>query len=145
MKDRGEQIFNISVLLVTLAFVVAAFAYPPKARLLPLVVGGPALALMVYQVATNLVSKGDSKEPLAEDARRRQGTILLWIAVLAIVVYILGLTLGVGIFLLAFLRWVGRRGWALSAAVALGGSVLVYGLFGQVLHYPLYAGLVGLI
>lgn len=144
MRITGEKIFNIIILIVIAFFVYGAIDFSPKARLLPWVVGIPALVLMVILVA------GDWLRPKQEDAlsaeeQQRQWIMFGALTVFLVLILVFGVIAGIGLFLLFFLRFISRQSWLLSVLVGLGGSALTYGLFGMLLHYALYEGLIGAI
>lgn len=146
MRLTGARVFNLAVLVVTGIFFVSAFGFSPKARLLPLLVGGPAFLLSIVQTWEDFRRTPEpERKPLPADAVQRQNTILLWLVILAALVFLAGLTIGVAAFLGAFTRLVGRKGWGLSLALAVGSVIVIYGLFGVLLHYPLYRGLLNLV
>ena len=146
MKLTGEKIFNIAILLVVLFFIVEALDFTPKARLIPLIIGVPALVLAVIQVISDYVlvkKESGSKEPSEE--RARQNTVLIWLLVLVGLIYVFGLLLGLALYLLLFIRFVSKESWIMSVGIGAAGFIAVYLLFVQLLHYPLYKGLLGIL
>jgi hypothetical protein len=47
---RLEHFFSLGILIIVGAAVATAFNFPPRARFLPLLVGGPIIALLLFQL-----------------------------------------------------------------------------------------------
>ncbi len=143
MKITGEKVFDIFLLAVAAVFVLMARDFTPRARLLPLFIGIPAAVLMLAQVTLDFGTGKPAAKPLTPEQRRRQylmGGSLLGLFAL---IFIVGLCLGLGLYLTLFIRFIGRRSWWLALSVGFVAFAVTYGLFGVVLHYPLYSGYVG--
>jgi TctA family transporter len=125
-------------------YVGVALHYPGPARLMPLVVGLPGLALAAVQTALGLrgrLSVRDGTVPAPGGAWQDLGT-LAWAALLV------GLTLGFGfavsipLFLTLFLRIRARERWPLTLALAGAGWAFVYLVFVTGMKVFLFQGMV---
>lgn len=144
MKFSPEKIFNLILLGVTLVIVFSALDFPSRSKVLPLIVGVPALGLMLVQVLS------DWAKPSPQFKREQIEVHREWVIISALIgfpllIYVAGLSLGVAAFLLLFVRMVSKQSWLVTILCSLGGFFISYGLFGQLLHYPLYKGLLDII
>lgn len=58
MKWDGKNVFTLFLLVVAACFVVLAFSYSPRGRLVPLLVGIPTFLLLAWQlISQNIASK----------------------------------------------------------------------------------------
>jgi hypothetical protein len=133
----------------TAIFLVTAYSYPSQARAFPAAVAWVTLLL----VALDIVSRTDTKagaavrkrlNPVAatEDSRPldRQIGAVIWLAVFAVVLVLIGVLYAVPLYIFASLRFRGRRSWFTSlwiSAIATGGIWL---LFAVALRLELYPG-----
>jgi len=133
----------------TAIFLATAYGYPSQARAFPAAVAWVALLL----VALDIVSRTDTKagaavrkrlNPVAatEDSRPldRQIGAVIWLAVFAVVLVLIGVLYAVPLYIFASLRFRGRRSWFTSlwiSAIATGGIWL---LFAVALRLELYPG-----
>ncbi|MCL6637871.1 MAG: tripartite tricarboxylate transporter TctB family protein, partial [Alicyclobacillus sp.] len=64
----------------------------------------------------------------------------LWFIGLLLIIWLLGFTLAIPIYLFLYLKWRSRERWRLSVVYALVCWAGLYALFGMALHVPLYGG-----
>jgi len=141
IKLTGEKIFDIILLAVVTYMVFTAFDFPFRARLMPLLVGVPAVVMMFVIVVRGLFFKteGDSK-PLTKEQAGRQKTMFLWLLILLGLILTLGLEVGLGIYLCFFVRLVAKQKWWLSIALGAGMALTVFLLFDVALNYHIFKG-----
>lgn len=139
----------VGLAVFTTAFLATAYGYTPQARAFPVGVGWVTLFL----VAQDIVSRTNTKPgaalrrrlnpaAAAEDRRPLGGQIgaVVWLAVFAILLVLIGVLYAVPLYVFASLRFRGRRSWFTSlwiSAVATGGIWL---LFAVALRLELYPG-----
>jgi hypothetical protein len=136
---RLDERSAVSALLVAVAaaFLAGTVGLSPTARLVPLTVVVPTLALAVAQLALDLVSRFDARsgrhdrpdaipservadDDIAPDDRRRHEVALLsWLLVLLGLLALVGLRAALPAFTFLFLRARAGESAALSAVVAL--------------------------
>jgi hypothetical protein len=147
-RRRADVVFGVVLVVVFAYAAVAALSYPEEARLLPLAVALPGLALAVLHVALSLrpqraaaAEAPDENEPLTPAERtRRTAQIAAWIAGIFLAIYLVGFQIAVPLAAVGYLRVMAREGWLTSAIVAGLCWGLVFGIFDRVLHVPLPTG-----
>jgi hypothetical protein len=153
MRINGRIVFSLTLMTVAAFAVFMARQWSFKAAFFPLVTGIPLLVLATVQLLVDLFGQSPAADEtrldleLAADvppemARRRTVAIFAWIAGFILLVFLLGFSLTIPIFVLAYLA--PQRGvkWWLKvslAALAWGGF---YGLFVHLLHLPFETGLI---
>jgi hypothetical protein len=139
--------------LITVAAVAVFMArqWSFKAAFFPLVTGIPLLVLATAQLLAELFGQSPAANEtrfdleLADDVppemvRRRTVTIFAWIAGFILLVFLLGFSLAIPLFVLAYLALQPGVKWWLKislTALAWGGF---YGLFVHLLHLPFETG-----
>jgi hypothetical protein len=117
--------------IFAVAFLAAAYGYPSQARTFPVAVASVTLFLLALDV----------KASRAVAAQNGQFVAVIWLAVFALMLVLIGILYAVPLYIFASLRFRGSRSWFTSlwiAAVVTGGIWL---LFAVVLRLDLYSGL----
>jgi hypothetical protein len=151
VKPPGDALFTLFVCAVAGLFALGTMPLSPAARLAPVAVLAPTLALLAVQLARDLARRprtgepaprreaGTADEPPADRARRR--TVVAALVGLLLLVAAVGLLLALPLFLWLYWVLVARLPVARAALIAgLAGGVLHLGLE-EVLHLPLPPGL----
>lgn len=142
-----ERVITDTVVLGLLVFFVGfAIGYPPQARLVPLVVGIPALILMgaeyIGQITLRRRMKAEELEkPVEFRAKLRVELGLVgWLGWLALASYLFGFRVSIPLFMLPLLRF--RFSQNLTTSVILTATVwiVLYVSFEQLLKVPLNCG-----
>lgn len=129
--------------------VAAAWSWPWKASLFPLVVGIPVFCLAAAEVLWVLfgtTERGDAKDfqvsrELPErELATRSAAAGGWIAGFFAGIVLLGFPVAVPLFVFLYLKLQGREGWLFSAVFAGAVWLFFYGLFDRLLHLPFAAG-----
>jgi hypothetical protein len=136
----AAALFAIFAVMVT-----AALRYPPEARLVPLVVGIPALILAGWQLWREIVRQRSAATEAARPAApgRRvstEGASVAWLAAFALMVLAGGFVVGGTLAVMACQRFWLRESWRTTLA---GGAValfITYGCFERALGLALYGG-----
>lgn len=144
MHSRASLALSLAVMVVSGAGTIAAFDWPLKAKLFPMVIGIPLFCLAAAEVAWILLAKAPEEEMPDEVppelARRRSLLAAAWILGFLASVVLLGFPIAVPLFVLLYLKLQGRERWGISIAITLGTWALFYGLFDLLLHLPFPAG-----
>ena len=146
----GQLVLFSIILLVSLTFIVSSFSMSPLSRRFPLLIA----VLTAVMVVIRLLSLGREfiKQRNFKDAAikakpfpwRELGTVLLLVVLLIAGFYILGFVIG-SIIWTFFMSWYWGKQPPRSALVTtIVVAFLVYGLFGVLMRFPLYGGLLGI-
>ena len=137
--------------------VYEAQVFPEGARLFPLAIALPALALAFLQAVLSLRARASAPAEEVPDMAdvpdiadedtlegperaRRTAEITAWILGVFAAVFLLGFLLAVPLAAVAYLRSAAREGWLPSVAVAGLCWALVFGVFDRLLRVPLPPG-----
>jgi hypothetical protein len=144
---NGRLAFNLLLLAAAGYFVWSAFEYEGTARHIPLLIGSMVLVLqgwVTFRSATTpepaLVEDGPDGPPPADEAKRvaaASGWMLLYLALFATV----GTLAATFLFILAFLLAQRDVRWWVGLAVAAGTSGAIWVLFGRLMRFELYPGI----
>jgi hypothetical protein len=141
---RGNLIFTIALLLVSILLLRATLPYPFKAKLFPLIILITVLILLVIQIfreAFALREKGAAEGKKGDSFRTKHLTIGLWMAGTVLMLWVLGFMGTVILLPFLYLRFE-KESWLLSITLSLGCGIFFYGLFGYLLKMPLYSGMI---
>jgi len=162
-KVHGRLFFSLGFTLLFALLVIIGMGYNPLARLVPLVVGIPALIMSAIQFLLDLrdAFRGEStmrktaavkeatktekpkKEELSpQEIRRRELMAVGWILALFALIMFFGFHIAIAAFVLLFMRLYGRESWRLSLGVAALCWAFVYIVFIIILGSNLYQGLI---
>ncbi len=131
----GDRAFALAVFGVSLVLLGATAVMAPLARRVPLLVILPVGVLSCIQLI-----RPSLESPAAHAATRANWSALVWIAVLPVSIYLLGLYAGVGLFTLAFVRLFGRDSWPAAFGIAVGVTTGVWLLVSVLLGSTVPAG-----
>lgn len=150
MPSRASAALALCILVATGYAVAAAWSWPTKTALFPLVIGIPVFCLAVVELVWSLL--GSAKQagairdfrmahglPQAE-ILRRTGLAAAWIFGFFAAIVVLGFPLAVPMFVFLHLKLDGRESWLVSAVMAAAVWLLFYGLFDRLLHLPFPQG-----
>lgn len=141
---RGNLIFTIALLLVSILLLRATLAYPFKAKLFPLIILITVLILLMIQIVREVVAlrvKGATEKKRADSFRSKHLTILFWMVGTVLMLWVLGFMGTVILLPFLYLRFE-KESWLLSISLSIGCGVFFYGLFGYLLRMPLYPGMI---
>jgi len=149
MHKKASLALALGVMAVSGYGVVAAWFWPWKAALFPLVIGIPlfvlsaAEALWVLLGSTERATVQDfqiSQELPEPEILRRSALAGAWILGFFAAILLLGFPLAVPLFIFLYLKVHGREGWVLSIVFTAVAWAFFYGLFDQLLHLPFPQG-----
>jgi hypothetical protein len=140
--------------------VYSAFDFSFEARMMPLIVGIPTLALATVVLLMEIVAQWRGQSMQAEGSMdgsrlgkdlspkerramaRTEGAMILWLGGLVALIWSLGILWSIPVFLVLFLWLHARESWRLIVPISLGTWGAVYLLFVQILDMELYQGLI---
>lgn len=138
MRLSGGVLFSLGLAAVAAYTVIAAWAWPLKAALFPLVMGIPLFVLAVTQFFLEL----RAPEPPAEGERRKTLATFAWMAAFVVLVLLVGFPTTVPLFVFSYLMVQGSAGWGLSVALTAAAWGFFHVLFERLLRFPFDDGLV---
>ncbi len=138
MRVNGGAIFSVGLALVAGYAVFAAWSFPPKAALFPLVTGVPLFVLAVAQLVLQL----RDPEPPVGSERRRALAAFAWMAAFIALVVLAGFPTAVPLFVFSYLMLQRAAPWWQSAALAAAAWGVFHLLFERLLRFPFDGGLV---
>ncbi len=163
MKIKGNIIFTLALLGITLFFVLGSFGYDPLARQLPLLVGIPVGVLLVLQILMQLFPKSfswlermDSRQVIQVDqslaaqakavraVREEKGRELeyyVWTGLFLLAIYLVGFLTAVPLFLVGLLYLRLKEKLWVSLVVAAVMWVVGYIGFIKLMEVPLFKGI----
>ncbi len=142
MKSLLRSVSGSGLTLLFIALVVlmlaAALGLSRVSGWIPLIVLSLTLALLLWQLAAELLARREGAGP---DARgRRALAVIAWIGLLLLLSWLAGVVAGTTLFSIAWLRWHARERWPASLAQAAGLGLALWLVFGQILGSGLYPG-----
>jgi hypothetical protein len=149
MHKKASLVLALGVMAISGYGVIAAWFWPWKAALFPLVIGIPlfvlsaAEALWVVLGTTERAEVQDfqiSQELPEREILRRSAVAAGWILAFFAAILLLGFSLSVPLFVFLYLKVQGKESWLLSVVFAAVAWGFFYGLFDQLLHLPFPQG-----
>ncbi|MBI2860764.1 MAG: tripartite tricarboxylate transporter TctB family protein [Chloroflexi bacterium] len=154
MKNRGNIIFLVIIIVATLVVVGGSFTMASfKSKLLPIVFGSGIAVLAIVQ----LVRETTRKDPPAkvvtdedeEEMSEEEGAIdwrgfqksAIWVLAFVGVTYLVSMLVAIPLFVLFYMKHLGT-GWRTSIISAAATTAAIYIVFEMVLNVELYRGLV---
>lgn len=152
---RGSLLPPATLWLVSAAYLVIAYGFPPEARMVPVLIGWAMLVLSGLDLASRLPvpfagtlaralnpSLLQPELPDISAARGgRQVVAILAVLALSLGLLLLGVLIAVPLFVLPALRFGAERRWGTSILGAAGMALLMWAVFAKLLGLDLYPGL----
>lgn len=155
----GNMLFGGLLFAFVLLIVLTSLSYSPKARLIPLIIGGATLVMVILVLINEVypkllrsfdvslvsfVARGTGEERDAEKTSKvgkRLLNISIWSVSFLALIYLVGFVISIGVFILAFLKAYGKVGWvkAIAETVIIWG--FCYGVFEIFLKVDLFEGI----
>ena len=149
MHSKASLALALGVMAVSGYAVVAAWFWPWKAALFPLVIGIPLFVLSAAEAAWVLFGKTERSEvqdfQLTRDVPerevvRRSATAAAWIVGFFAAIVLFGFPVAVPLFVFLYLKQQAGEGWIFSTVFTAAVWAFFYGLFDRLLHLPFPAG-----
>ncbi len=141
---RGNIIFTIALLVVSILLLRATLDYPFKAKLFPLIILFMLLILLMIQIVREVLAyreKGAAEEDKGDSLRPKLLPIWIWMVGTVLMLWVIGFMGTVILLPFLYLRFK-KESWLLSITLSLGCGIFFYGLFGYLLNMPLYPGMI---
>ena len=141
----------IIVTVIAIAALVTAYGYSRSSGLFPIFIGWIFLGLAFIEAALRLRDFASGDVHLPHDASTGLEEVdttgpfrdLLgfgWLIAFLLAIWLAGFIVATALFLFTFLRLAGARSWRYAGAAALLTVAIVQGVFGFLLEYRLFAG-----
>jgi putative tricarboxylic transport membrane protein len=149
MHSRASLGLALGVMAVSGYALIAAWFWPWKAALFPLVIGIPLFVLAAAEAAWVLLGRTERAEvqdfQLTRDVPerevvRRSAMAAAWIVGFFAAIMLFGFAVAVPLFVFLYLRLQANEGWIFSAVFTAAVWAFFYGLFDRLLHLPFPAG-----
>jgi hypothetical protein len=146
---RFSILFTAALLTFLVVIVFYSTRYRFEARLFPVVIGIPAVVLLLVQIIRDVLHKehgegrlsGEGQEALSS-SRTMSAYVWfgVWVVGFLLLIYVFGFLIAIPLFVFTYVKLHGR-GWLYSLCVAVGMIMLIYGIFtlGMKMHF--YPGL----
>jgi hypothetical protein len=149
MHSRASLALGLLIMSVSGYAVAAAWSWPWKASLFPLVIGIPVFCLAAVEVLWVLLGRTErgeakdfqvSRELPEKEVLKRSAGASGWILGFFAAIVLLGFPLAVPLFVFLYLKLQAKEGWLFSAVFTAAVWAFFYGLFDRLLHLPFAAG-----
>ena len=149
MHSKASLALALGVMAISGYAVIAAWFWPWKAALFPLVIGIPLFVLSATEAAWVLFGKTGRAEvqdfQFARDVPerevvRRSAAAGGWIVGFFAAIVLFGFAIAVPLFVFLWLKLQANESWLFSAAFTAAVWGFFYGLFDRLLHLPFPAG-----
>ena len=149
MHRLASLVLALAVMAVSGYAVIAAWFWPWKAALFPLVIGIPLFALSAAEALWVLLGSTEratlhdfqiSQELPEPEIVRRSALAAAWIVGFFAAILLLGFPIAVPLFVFLYLKLHAGEGWTLTLGLTAATWGFFYGLFERMLHLPFPAG-----
>jgi hypothetical protein len=149
MHSKASFALALGIMAISGYGVIAAWSWPWKAALFPLVIGIPVFCLAAAEALWLLLGRterGETKDfqfshELPErEVLKRTAVAAAWILGFFAAIVLLGFPLAVPLFVFLYLKLQGKERWLFSAVFTAAVWLFFYGLFDRLLHLPFPAG-----
>lgn len=167
MKEKARVFFDLFLMAFFIAVIIASYQYNVKARLMPLVIAFPCLAMVVYRFVSDARGKKEKKVISLEDemflktmekvhvevmeekkdkkSDREEATGLLksaaWIMLYCLMIYLFGFLITIPIYTVIFMRY-SDDSWTVTLSTAFGLWLTIYLVFTVLAKISLYDALI---
>jgi TctA family transporter len=137
-------LFSFGMIAVFAAALWPALSWPERARIFPIVIFGPLLALSVVNFFKDLRRRPwtEGIRQMIDEAgvdeatfRKRTREILGWVVVFFLALWLLGFPVGIPLATFVYLKLAARESWTTSILVTFGSWAFLVGVFGYVLDF----------
>ncbi len=159
-KLTPRALFPAALVLLFAAMLAETASWETQAKIVPVIVGGLALAFGLLAACSELFQRGEAAQaakggaihmdiashvahlPTAQKFARG-GMFFGWIAAFLASMATLGLIPTVPIFIVSYMRLEGRERWSVTVPMAAAMTLFIYGLFDRLLAIPWPPSLIG--
>lgn len=149
MKLAGKHYMSLGLMVVAAYMIIVALQWPMKAALFPLVIGVPVFFMATANFLLDLFGKEDEKGKgsqvldfklsQSEDqaqTNKRTIEIFLWIFGFFLLIQLVGFSLSIPLYFIAYMRFKSKETWMLTMILAAVAWAFFYGLFIWLLDTP---------
>ena len=153
MKFTGKAAMSFGLMATTAYMVITAMAWPFKTALFPMAIGIPVFCMATAVFFMDLLGtekKKSGSSPVVDfqlsqskDASltmKRTVEIFSWIIGFFLLILLVGFSLSIPTFFVAFLRFKGKESWKLTIILSGIAWAFFYGLFVWLLDTPFMDG-----
>lgn len=134
-------IVNLFYLAVVLLVVVPSFGFEGQGGLVPLVLGIPTLAFILFCLGREMLAPRAAPDDSVEVAPwAAAAPVVAWLGVFCVLVLLIGFHLAIPIYLVLFLRNFARLSWQRCAVAAVTVWALMYVSLKFLLQRTLFEG-----
>jgi len=167
MKAKTRIFFDLFLIAFFVAVVIASYQYNAKARMMPLVIAFPCLAMLAYNLISDLRGKKETKVISLEDEMflktmekvhaevmeekkekktdREEAIGLLksgaWIILYCLMIYLFGFLITIPVYTIVFMRY-SEDSWTATLSTAFGLWLTIYLVFTVLAKISLYDALI---
>ena len=167
MKEKTRIFFDLFLMAFFIAVIIASYQYNAKARMMPLVIAFPCLAMLAYNLISDLRTKKETKiisledemflktmekvhaevmEEKKEKKTDREEVIGLlksgaWIIMYCLMLYLFGFLITIPVYTIIFMRY-NDDGWVVTLSTAFGLWLTIYLVFTVLAKISLYDALI---
>lgn len=167
MKAKTRIFFDLFLMAFFIAVIIASYQYNTKARLMPLVIAFPCLAMLVYHFISDVRGKKEKKVISLEDemflktmekvhvevmeehkdkkSDREEAMGLLksaaWVMLYCLMVYLFGFLITIPLYTIIFMRY-SDDSWTVTLSTAFGLWLTIYLVFTVIAKISLYDALI---
>lgn len=143
MKIYAERLFPIVLTLGVGAILVSSLLQSSwTSKFVPIIIAIPTCLLGIAIIVRDRKS-GSVTEKVSKDIKvlLKDNIQAISLLALALVTYLLGFLAGTALFLLLYLKFVGKESWRLSIIISLCTTAAIYGIFVKAFSMRLFAGI----
>ena len=154
MAKLKESFFTLLILICAIVYIIMATGYGPQARMMPIIVGIPAVVISIVQLVFDFTgrdkkkAKKDSEQDIPDEHSilgKASGaqTVAMFVSlgVLFGLIYLVGFIIAIPIFLFGFLITIAKKKVLRAVVFSVALSSVIYVLFVTVLQAQLYKGI----
>ncbi len=149
MKFSGKVFMSLGLMVFTAYVIITALKWPFKTGLFPIALGIPVFCMATAVFLMDLFGKekkGGGSGPAVdfklsesddkELTHKRTVDIFLWILGWFLLILLIGFSLSIPVYFIAFLRFRSKESWKLSLILSVIAWAFFYGLFVRLLDTP---------
>lgn len=140
--DSTCVVVNLLYLAVVALVVALSLGFEGQGGLVPVVLGVPTLALILFSLGRELLYPNAAADEAAPDVApwSKAAPVIAWLGAFCALVLLIGFQLAIPLYMVLFLRWYGRASWPRCALAAFSVWVLVFVTLDLLLKRSLFEG-----
>lgn len=140
--DSTCVVVNLLYLAVVALVVALSLGFEGQGGLVPVVLGVPTLALILFSLGRELLYPSAAADEAAPDVApwSNAAPVIAWLGAFCALVLLIGFQLAIPLYMVLFLRWYGGASWPRCALAAFSVWVLVFVTLDLLLKRSLFEG-----